>query len=467
MGSLITDDENPLVVSLKPVLGLAKAMEDGEDSTPPLDESHPSVSIFLQKMEATHVTSLLQRSSKSSDPSLIDFQRLSDLSPRASSCTVCLKGTTKLFVLKVRQINSSSPDTSLLDGNHGIRRLSVDQPPTEDEFRSRMMRILQGRMPFLARVLYSYQKDCNYYFIQEYINEDSTLHKLRQAGTFNPNGQKSLVRTSSHVDHQARVHAVPSHTVTRSLRSASFQAEVPSLGSSCPGTKMMEARRSRSKRLDSLPLCLSVENLQQVMQFSRDPLPEPMARFYIAEIIILFHRLHLLGFVYANLTPTTVHLDADGHIRLTRFFFLLEGVTLHDDVTITTTAPEVMAGGIFRKAADWWSVGAVLHEFLTSSMPKDGTNYTNTNCSEAARSLIDGLLEVEPEKRLGSGDIQEIKSHPFFDGFSWSHAESRKIAPPFVFGGDSTSRGITPEEEEDIFRAPTIVAQFRKLISIN
>lgn len=325
------------------------------------------------------------------------------------------------------------------------------------------MRILQGRMPFMARILYSYHKDCHYYFIQEFLPEERALHKLRQNGTFTarPTHQNYLARTLS------RVMCDASMPVPRSLRSASFQAEALSLGSSCPGSQMFKGRQPRQTRLDSLPLCLSEENVQGgVLRLRREPLPELVARFYVAEIVVLFGRLHVLGFVYGNLTPMTVHLDVDGHIRLTRFLFLLDGVSLDEDVTLTTTAPEVMAGGVYCKAADWWSVGALLHEFLTSSMPQAGADYTHMKCSEAARSLIDGLLEVEPEKRLGSGGIQEIKSHAFFNGLDWSAVESRTITPPVDFpqeGAPYTPRSTVEDEDDvDVFRAPTIVAQMHK-----
>lgn len=52
--------------------------------------------------------------------------------------------------------------------------------------------------------------------------------------------------------------------------------------------------------------------------------------------------------------------------------------------------------------------------------------------SEEARSILVQLLNRNPYKRLGAGKkgALEIKEHPFFNGFSWSDAENRKLPVP-------------------------------------
>jgi serum/glucocorticoid-regulated kinase 2 len=41
------------------------------------------------------------------------------------------------------------------------------------------------------------------------------------------------------------------------------------------------------------------------------------------------------------------------------------------------------------------------------------------------------LLNREPEKRLGNGGAQEIKSHPFFASIDWKKLMAKRIQPPF------------------------------------
>lgn len=38
----------------------------------------------------------------------------------------------------------------------------------------------------------------------------------------------------------------------------------------------------------------------------------------------------------------------------------------------------------------------------------------------------------EAHKRLGINGIDEVKSHPWFDGFDWDSLKAKKMRPPFV-----------------------------------
>jgi hypothetical protein len=42
------------------------------------------------------------------------------------------------------------------------------------------------------------------------------------------------------------------------------------------------------------------------------------------------------------------------------------------------------------------------------------------------------LLQPDETKRLGYHGIQEVKSHPFFNGFDWDGFLSRRMPPPFI-----------------------------------
>jgi p70 ribosomal S6 kinase len=60
-----------------------------------------------------------------------------------------------------------------------------------------------------------------------------------------------------------------------------------------------------------------------------------------------------------------------------------------------------------------------------------------------AKSLLKGLLERDPSKRLGSTeeDAQELKAHPWFQTISWDKLSKKEIPPPFkpfVIGPEDT-----------------------------
>ena len=52
----------------------------------------------------------------------------------------------------------------------------------------------------------------------------------------------------------------------------------------------------------------------------------------------------------------------------------------------------------------------------------------------AAINLINQLINVNPKKRLGSGedDAKKIKEHPFFKDVDWDKYWRKEIQPPFI-----------------------------------
>lgn len=53
--------------------------------------------------------------------------------------------------------------------------------------------------------------------------------------------------------------------------------------------------------------------------------------------------------------------------------------------------------------------------------------------SAEAKSLLKGLLERDPAKRIGSSenDAEEIKNQPWFKDTNWKKMEEKSIPPPF------------------------------------
>ena len=64
-----------------------------------------------------------------------------------------------------------------------------------------------------------------------------------------------------------------------------------------------------------------------------DKLPEEMAKFYIAEMVLAIHSLHQLGYVHRDIKPDNVLLDRQGHIVLADFGSCLR---LMKDGTVST-----------------------------------------------------------------------------------------------------------------------------------
>lgn len=98
-------------------------------------------------------------------------------------------------------------------------------------------------------------------------------------------------------------------------------------------------------------------------------------------------------------------------------------------------APEVIEGESTGSAIDWWAVGVILYEFLVGIPPfngdtieetfdnisnmriewpktQDGEEYLSPN----ARDLLEKLLTKDPNQRLGTKSVDDIKNHEFFKG---------------------------------------------------
>jgi p70 ribosomal S6 kinase len=177
---------------------------------------------------------------------------------------------------------------------------------------------------------------------------------------------------------------------------------------------------------------------------------EDLARIYTAEIALAVSHLHTNGIMHRDLKPENILLDPDGHAMLTDF-----GLAKQFDEnkrsnsmcgTIEYMSPEIVLGKGHDKAADWWSVGILLFEMLTGKPPFIGGNRQKIQqkivkdkmklpaiLSSDAHSLLKGLLQKDPSKRLGNGPngSDDVKNHKWFKPINWKKLEAREIHPNF------------------------------------
>ncbi|KAG7260634.1 hypothetical protein CRUP_007940 [Coryphaenoides rupestris] len=169
---------------------------------------------------------------------------------------------------------------------------------------------------------------------------------------------------------------------------------------------------------------------------------EPRARFYSAEIASALGYLHALNIVYRDLKPENILLDSQGHIVLTDFGLCKENIELNGTTSTFCGTPEYLAPEVLHKqpydrTVDWWCLGAVLYEMLrnTAEMYDNILNkplQLKPNISNAARHLLEGLLQKDRTKRLGcTDDFTEIKNHMFFSPINWEELNAKKLTPPF------------------------------------
>ncbi|XP_067085282.1 myotonin-protein kinase isoform X2 [Osmerus mordax] len=177
-----------------------------------------------------------------------------------------------------------------------------------------------------------------------------------------------------------------------------------------------------------------------------DCLPEDMAQFYLAEMILAIDSVHRLGYVHRDIKPDNILLTATGHIRLGDFGSCLrvqEDGMVHSSLAVGTPdylSPEILraveGGGVYGQECDWWALGICAYEMLLGITPFYTESISQTyakivhfqeyfefpasgpEVSEVARSFISGLI-CEREARLGRQGPGDFWDHPFFRGLDW------------------------------------------------
>ncbi|KAK4096035.1 kinase-like protein [Parathielavia hyrcaniae] len=198
---------------------------------------------------------------------------------------------------------------------------------------------------------------------------------------------------------------------------------------------------------------------------------ESVARFYSAEVVLIMEYLHEHqgGIAYRDIKPENLLLDAEGHIKLVDFGFakwLGTGESGNPNKTYTLCgtpqyiAPEVICGGGYTTAVDWWALGILIYEFLTGYPP-----FQYGDVYGIYEQILEGtitfpqepaLCTVDSSCRLGniSGGAAKVKAHPFFAGVDWDAVYQKRhcglIIPPIMYPGDTQCFEAYPEEDPDI-----------------
>ncbi|KAI5835401.1 camp-dependent protein kinase A catalytic subunit [Schizophyllum commune Tattone D] len=218
--------------------------------------------------------------------------------------------------------------------------------------------------------------------------------------------------------------------------------------------------------------------------------PEPVAKFYAAEVSLALRYLHSNNIIYRDLKPENILLNADGHIKVADFGFakIVDTVAYTLCGTPDYLAPEIIFGGRYNKSVDWYALGVLCYEMLSGLPPfhtpdgnpqtlyakiREGPNslpWNSPNFTLYSIDLIRRLMEGEPSKRYGNmrHGAGDVFAHPWFAEVDWEKLEDREVSPPYIpnigGAGDASAFDLYHEDGmEELFRPPpldTLADQF-------
>ena len=204
---------------------------------------------------------------------------------------------------------------------------------------------------------------------------------------------------------------------------------------------------------------------------------EETVKFYAVQIVLAIGELHSKGIMHRDLKLENILVDHRGYLKIIDYG--LAKIISGDELAMSYCgtqeylSPEMIEGKGHDKSVDWWALGVLMYELLTSMTPFFNRNrqllqsrikhakvvFPNSQQYDIHYSpefvdIVTQLLHKDRTKRLGAvGGAKEILAHPFFKGVDIAKYEAYAIEPPFVpqTSEDNTEYFNSKNELEDTF----------------
>eukprot|EP01017_Pseudomicrothorax_dubius_P041736 TRINITY_DN670_c0_g1_i2.p1 TRINITY_DN670_c0_g1~~TRINITY_DN670_c0_g1_i2.p1 ORF type:complete len:380 (-),score=79.38 TRINITY_DN670_c0_g1_i2:31-1170(-) len=180
---------------------------------------------------------------------------------------------------------------------------------------------------------------------------------------------------------------------------------------------------------------------------------EQQTKFFVACMIAGLEYLHSNGVLHRDIKPENLVFDPEGYLRITDLG--IARVWRPDNANDTSgtpgyMAPEVMCRQNHGVAVDYYAVGVIAFECMIGKRPYLGRSRKDIRDQILARQVqlkkidipegwsteaadfINRMIQRKPANRLGANGPDEVKAHPWFEGFSWDKLLSKQMPPSFI-----------------------------------
>jgi protein kinase A len=180
---------------------------------------------------------------------------------------------------------------------------------------------------------------------------------------------------------------------------------------------------------------------------------EEHAKFYTLVVADTLAYMHSRHYVFRDLKPENVMIDAEGYPVIIDFGFAkyCEDKTYTFCGTPNYVAPEIVKNSGHNAGVDHWALGVLVYEMITGENPFhfDGMDQvalfeaicyedyyaisSEKSPSQPLLNLVSGLLEKDPAQRLGmlAGGSKDIIHHKWFEGMNLEKLRSKEIRAPW------------------------------------
>ena len=219
---------------------------------------------------------------------------------------------------------------------------------------------------------------------------------------------------------------------------------------------------------DNLYLITDFYEGDNLFSFKDEIMNEEQIKFISACIVQMFIYLRNEKVVHRDFSMKNLILDNDNYLVILDFSYAIKFQNKLDfnnylicyyDID---NPPEIQALADYNYNVDYYRLGASILHFLmfknyANAIKKDNhieelviSPETTKDFSFQCIDFLNRLIVNDPRKRLGFNNVDELKNHPWFDGYDWEKLEKKEIKSPLKFSKNETESNICDKFYFDI-----------------